>query len=109
MRRELRRSEPLCKLADYARQRVSQWVRWNQPNREGKRLRHFLTGLSAHYYQPPPPPPPPPPPLDPPPPPLLPDDEPGAVEAELTVLSSAPNESVRPSVELDPHELVSPA
>ena len=61
-------------------------------------------------YHPPPPPPPPPPPLDPPPPPpLLPDSDPGAVDAELTVLSSAPNESVKPSVESDPHESVSPA
>ena len=42
-------------------------------------------------------------------PPLPPDDDPGAVEAELTVLSSAPNESVKPAVEFAHHELLSPA
>ena len=48
-------------------------------------------------HQPPPPPPPPPPPDEPPPPDPL--DEPGAVEAELTVLASdEPTESTKPPV-----------
>src|SRR5512139_217714 len=48
-------------------------------------------------HQPPPPPPPPPPPDEPPPPEPL--DEPGAVEAELTVLTSdEPTESTKPPV-----------
>src|SRR5688572_33478214 len=51
----------------------------------------------ADGYQPSPPPPPPPPPDEPPPPEPL--DEPGAVEAELTVLASdEPTESTNPPV-----------
>ena len=57
-------------------------------------------------YQPPPPPPPPPPPDDPPPPePLL---DPGAVEAELTVLASEePTLLTKPPVSF--HGLLLPA
>src|SRR5688572_24977960 len=59
--------------------------------------RSFLSVRRGADYHPPPPPPPPPPPETPPPPEPL--DDPGAVEAELTLLASdEPIESTNPPV-----------